>query len=82
MSVGGRLPDLGADIAAPVPGLEPVEHQPTGFVVTLWERLERVGAEVADRSLSGSLLSLHATLARTRTKLPSLRRAGARPRRA
>src|SRR5919202_3807941 len=41
-AIGSELATLGADIAAPVPGLGPVEHRATGFVVTLWERLERV----------------------------------------
>ena len=70
-AIGSELATLGADIAVPVPGLEPVEHLPTGFVVTLWERLERVEAQAADRLLSLSLAALHATLARTRTQLPS-----------
>lgn len=72
-AIGSELATLGADIAVPVPGLDPVEHLPTGFVVTLWERLERVAAKAADRSLSHSLAALHAALARTRTTLPSFR---------
>ena len=72
-AIGSELAALAADIAVPVPGREPVEHLPTGFVVTLWERLERVEAHAADRSLSHSLAALHAALARTRTKLPSFR---------
>jgi hypothetical protein len=72
-ALGSELATLGADIAIPLPGLEPVEHLPTGFVVTLWERLERVDAQAADRSLSRSLAALQAALARTRTKLPSFR---------
>jgi Ser/Thr protein kinase RdoA (MazF antagonist) len=72
-AIGSELASLGADIAAPVPGLQPVDHHATGFVVTLWERLERVEAQFPDRSLSDSLAALHAALARTRTKLPSFR---------
>lgn len=72
-AIGSELATLGADIAIPLRGLEPVEHRPTGFVVTLWERLERVEAQEADRSLSHSLAALHAALAKTRTKLPSFR---------
>ncbi len=72
-AIGSELATLGADIAVPVPGLEPVEHVPTGFVVTRWERLERVEAQAPDRSLSHSLAALHAALARTRTRLPSFR---------
>lgn len=72
-AVGTELAARGADIASPLPGAEPVEHPSTGFVDTLWERLERVDAEVADRPLSRSLAALHAALAKTRTKLPSFR---------
>ena len=72
-AIGTELATLGADTAVPVQGLEPVEHPPTGFVVTLWERLERIEGQAADRSLSHSLAALHAALARTRTKLPSFR---------
>ncbi len=72
-TLGSELATLGADIAIPLPGLEPVEHLPTGFVVTLWERLERVEAQAADRLLSHSLAALQAALAKTRTKLPSFR---------
>ncbi len=42
-------------------------------MVTLWERLEPVDAQAADRSMSHSLAALHAALARIRTKLPSFR---------
>ena len=72
-AVGSELAALGAEIAPPLPGAEPVEHPATGFVVTLWERLEPVNGEVPTRSLSRSLAALHAALGRTRTKLPSFR---------
>lgn len=72
-AVASELATLGAEVAVPLPGLEPVEHLPTGFVVTLWERLEPLDAGVADRPLSGSLAALHAALAKTRTSLPSFR---------
>ena len=81
-AVASELAALGADVAVPLPGLEPVEHLPTGFVVTLWVRLERVDAQAADRSLSSSLAALHVSLARTRTKLPSFRVELTRARRA
>ena len=48
-AVGTELAAVGAHVASPLPGAEPVEHPLTGFLVTLWERLERVDAEVADR---------------------------------
>lgn len=70
-AIGKELATLGADTAAPVEGTEPVEHAATGFVVTLWERLEGLNAEVPGRSLSKSLAALHAALAKTHTNLPS-----------
>ena len=72
-AVGCELATLGADIAVPLPLLEPIEHLPTGFVVTLWALLDRVDAPVTDRSLSDSLAALHAALAKTWTELPSYR---------
>lgn len=72
-AVGKELAALGAETVAPSPDAEPVEHAATGFVVTLWERLEGVAAEVPDRLVSRSLAALHAALAKTRTKLPSFR---------
>src|SRR5919109_3867084 len=45
-AVGTELAALGAEIAAPVPGIDAVEHAATGFVVTLWERLVLLDAEV------------------------------------
>lgn len=43
-AIASELATLGADIAVPLLALEPVEHLSTGFVVTLWERLECVEA--------------------------------------
>ena len=39
-AVAVELNELGADIARPMPGTRPVQHGGTGFVVTLWERIE------------------------------------------
>jgi len=72
-AVASELVALGADIASPLSGTWPVEHPATGFVVTLWERLERVDADAAHASVSASLAALHAALASTRTALPSFR---------
>ncbi len=48
----------------PLAGAEPIEpNTATALVVTLWERLESVEAEVPDRSLSKSLAALHSALA-------------------
>src|SRR3954470_13644692 len=53
-AVGSELATLGADIAVPLPGVEPVEHLPTGFVVTLWERLERAEGQGGDPAVRRS----------------------------
>ncbi len=81
-AVATELAVLGADIAYPLPEAEPVEDGSSGFVVTLWERLERADADVSDRAVSMSLAALHVALAKTRTRLPSFRADLARARRA
>lgn len=73
-AVASELGALGAEVARPLLGTWPVSHSGTGFVVTLWERLEgsdRVA--VAPEVLAGSLRRLHAALSRTEAKLPSFR---------
>jgi Ser/Thr protein kinase RdoA (MazF antagonist) len=72
--IGTELAALGAEIAAPLPGVGATVHEPTGFVVTLWERV--VGephVDVAATSIAPSLLRLHAVLDRTEVPLPSFR---------
>ena len=38
--VATALAGLGAPVAPPLPDSSPVQHDPTGFLVTLWSRLE------------------------------------------
>lgn len=71
-AVASELAAQGADIARPVPGTRPATHADTGFVVTLWERLEGLDrADVPPAELAGSLRRLHAALAHTDVELPS-----------
>jgi hypothetical protein len=70
-AVAVELNELGADIARPMPGTRPVQHAGTGFVVTLWERLEGPDrAPVPPEQLAGSLLRLHIALRQTKIGLP------------
>src|SRR5580704_4102479 len=39
-AVASGLGALGAEVARPLPGTWPISHSHTGFVVTLWERLD------------------------------------------
>lgn len=81
-AVATELAALGADIAYPLQEAQPVEDRWSGFVVTLWERLDRITADASDRTLSMSLAALHGALAKTLTALPSFRTELARARRA
>lgn len=72
-AVATELAALGADIAYPLQGAQPAEDRSSGFVVTLWERLDRVDDTETDGTLSMSLAALHVALAATRTRLPSFR---------
>jgi hypothetical protein len=70
-AVAHELEELGAETARPVPGTRPVQHVGSGFVVTLWERLEGPDrARVPPEDLAGSLLRLHAALGQTEVSLP------------
>ena len=63
-AVATELAALGALTATPLPGSAPVEHPATGFVVTLWERLDGRHADVPADSLAKALTALHVSLAR------------------
>jgi Ser/Thr protein kinase RdoA (MazF antagonist) len=64
----------GGEIAAPLPATVPIAHEATGFVVTLWERLDGVvQAQVKGGDLVQSLARLHDALAGTTYPLPSFR---------
>jgi Ser/Thr protein kinase RdoA (MazF antagonist) len=73
-AVAVELAALGAEIARPVPGMSPVLHPTSGFVVTFWERLRGTDRTlVAPSELAGSLLRLHSALGQTEVELPSFR---------
>jgi hypothetical protein len=70
-AVAASLPP-DAPIARPISGIEPALDEESGFVVTLWERLENDLRAVLDpRDIAGSLRELHAALRRYRGELPS-----------
>jgi Ser/Thr protein kinase RdoA (MazF antagonist) len=72
--VATELAGLAAEIAAPLPRVGPTVHEPTGFVVTLWERVAgEPHVDVAATKIAQSLLRLHAALDRTDVPLPSFR---------
>jgi Phosphotransferase enzyme family len=63
-----------AAVGRPLPGVGPSEHSDTGFVVTLWERLEGSDrAAVPPGELARSLRQLHVALGQTKVALPSFR---------
>ncbi len=73
-AVASELAALGAEVARPVSGTWPISHSGSGFVVTLWERLEGPDrVRVAPEVLAGSLRRLHAALRQTKVDLPSFR---------
>ena len=62
-AVAVELVALGAEIAAPLPDAEPTVHRGTGFVVTLWRRLDVIDRlEVPPDEVGLSLRRLHAAL--------------------
>ena len=68
------LAAAGAPIALPVRDAEPVRDEQTGFLVTLWQRLEHDAArEPSPVDLSGALRRLHEGLSRYPSELPSFR---------
>jgi Ser/Thr protein kinase RdoA (MazF antagonist) len=70
-AVASALAAGGAPIAAPLPGAGPVEHPATGFVVTLWERLEGAHGPVPGPVVAAALRRLHHALASCAVELPS-----------
>jgi Ser/Thr protein kinase RdoA (MazF antagonist) len=72
--VASALTACGAPVAAPRPGIGPLLDLESGFVVTLWTRLEidpTLGLKEADRG--ASLHLVHEALARIDVELPSFR---------
>lgn len=71
-AVAVELAAVGADIAVPLPEASPSAHNETGFVVTLWRRIEGArGVALSADELAASLRRLHGALRETKTKLPS-----------
>lgn len=81
--VATALDRLGAPVGAPVKGFSPIQHQSTGFVVTLWQRLPHdPDAEASAREVGRSLSSVHEALSRCGVPLPSFQAGIERARRA
>jgi Ser/Thr protein kinase RdoA (MazF antagonist) len=72
--VASALTRGGAPVAAPQPGIGPLLDRESGFVITLWTRLEvdpKLRLEEADRGTS--LRLVHQALARIDVELPNFR---------
>jgi hypothetical protein len=65
---------LDAPVAAPLVGSLPARHPPTGYTVTLWDRLDHdADARPSGPVVANSLRRLHGALARSETELPDFR---------
>jgi Ser/Thr protein kinase RdoA (MazF antagonist) len=72
--VASFLTEGGAPIAPPVPRTKPFRDEATGFVITLWERLDvDAGEEIDAADVGQSLRTLHEHLDRFDGELPSFR---------
>jgi Ser/Thr protein kinase RdoA (MazF antagonist) len=72
--VASALAARGAPVAQPLPDSQPVAHASTGFMVTLWRRLEAAPDAVPSGSLVGeSLRAVHEALALCDIELPDFR---------
>ena len=73
-TIASELAKRGAPVAAPFPGATPVRDAETGFVVTLWCRLDHdASGRVSEPAVGASLRSLHDALALCSMELPSFR---------
>ncbi|MGH2641228.1 MAG: phosphotransferase enzyme family protein [Actinomycetota bacterium] len=73
-TVATALAATGTPIAPPVGDAEPVRDEHSGFLVTLWQRLEHDAArEPSPDDVAEALRRLHEGLARYRGELPSFR---------
>jgi hypothetical protein len=69
-----ELDALGAETSRPMRGTWPTSHTHTGFIVSLWERLDGTDrATVPPDELARSLRRLHFALGQTRVVVPSFR---------
>lgn len=72
--VARALVALGAPVAEPFAGSTPVLHPATGFMVTLWHRLEhKPNAEAPAAMVGDSLRRLHGLLSELTVELPDFR---------
>lgn len=74
-ALGVALAALDAPVGSPLPGVGPVRHRRTGFMVTLWTRLDH---ECDDMAVPGSLVGeslhlLHEALSLCNVELPGFR---------
>lgn len=73
-AVATELVLAGGEVGAPLPGAGPAVDAESGFLVTLWQRLDgSARVPVPDHDLAASLRRLHGSLARTGVVLPSFR---------
>ena len=73
-AIASELAERGAPVASPLPGATPVRDAETGFVVTLWCRLENdAGRRVRGQAIGASLRELHDALTTCGVDLPSFR---------
>lgn len=80
-AVATILAAAGAPIAPPVRDAEPIFDEHTGFLVTLWQRLEHDAArEPSPDDVAGALRRLHEGLTRYRGELPDFREGVSRAR--
>jgi Ser/Thr protein kinase RdoA (MazF antagonist) len=71
-AVASALTAVGAPVASPIAAIGPTHDRATGFIVTLWERLETAnGLRATPEEIAGSLRELHAGLARYGGDLPA-----------
>jgi hypothetical protein len=73
-AIAAQLAERQAETARPMSGTGPTRHGETGYLVTLWERLEDTGDhDPAPSLVEVSIRRLHAALAQTTVQVPSFR---------
>lgn len=73
-AIAWKLAQRGAPVASPLPGATPVREAETGFVVTLWCRLDHDPSEpVRGQAVGASLRELYDALRGCSVELPSFR---------
>ena len=73
-AIASELDKRGAPVAPPLPGATPVRDPETGFVVTLWCRLDHdESGRAGEPAVGASLRNLHDALALCGVELPSFR---------